>query len=42
MSTTTQSRSKIYDHEFKQQAVQLLHTSGRPLAQIARELGVAA
>jgi len=36
----TKSRSKIYDLEFKKQAVQLLHTSGRPLAQIARELGV--
>ena len=40
MSTTTKSRSQIYDLEFKKQAVQLLHTSGRPLAPIARELGV--
>ena len=40
MSTTTQSCAQIYDLEFKQQAVQLLHTSGRPLAPIARELGV--
>ena len=31
---------KIYDVEFKKQAVQLLVTSGRPLAQVARELGV--
>ena len=42
MSTTTKSRSKTYDLEFKQQAVQLLHTSDRPLAPIARELGVEA
>ena len=40
MSTTTKSRSQIYDLEFKQQAVPLLHTSGGPLAPIARELGV--
>ena len=31
---------KTYDEEFKKQAVQLLIRSGRPLAQIARELGV--
>lgn len=31
---------KTYDAEFKKQAVQLLIRSGRPLAQIARELGV--
>lgn len=30
-----------YDDEFKKQAVQLVLTSGRPLAEIARELGVA-
>ena len=42
MSTTTKSRAKIYDLEFKKQAVQLLHTSGRPLAPLARELGVEA
>ena len=42
MSTTTKSSSKIYDLEFKKQAVQLLHTGGRPLARIARELGVEA
>ena len=29
-----------YDVEFKKQAVQLLITSGRPLSQVARELGV--
>ena len=37
MSTNTK---KTYDDEFKKQAVQLLISSGRPLAQIARELGV--
>ena len=31
---------KTYDTEFKKQAVQLLTRSGRPLAQITRELGV--
>jgi transposase-like protein len=31
---------KTYDAEFKKQAVQLLISSGRPLAQVARELGV--
>lgn len=31
---------KTYDAEFKKEAVQLLIRSGRPLAQIARELGV--
>jgi transposase-like protein len=40
MSTINKPSSKSYDPEFKKQAVQLLHTSGRPLAQIARELGV--
>ena len=34
------SPKKVYDVEFKKQAVQLLLTSGRPLAQVARELGV--
>jgi transposase len=29
-----------YREEFKREAVELLRTSGRPLAQIARELGV--
>jgi len=37
MSTNTK---KTYDEEFKKQAVQLLIRSGRPLAQIARELGI--
>ena len=36
----SRSSKKIYDVEFKKQAVQLLLTSGRPLAQFARELGV--
>lgn len=36
----SQSPKKVYDVEFKKQAVQLLLTSGRPLAQVARELGV--
>ena len=42
MSTNakTKSERQTYDLEFKKEAVQLLHTSGRPLAQIARELGV--
>ena len=31
---------KPYPEEFKREAVELLKTSGRPLAQIARELGV--
>ena len=38
----SRSPKKIYDVEFKKQAVQLLVTSGRPLAQVARELGVPA
>ena len=36
----SRSSKKIYDVEFKKQAVQLLLTSGRPLARFARELGV--
>ena len=40
MSINTKSTPKSYDLEFKKQAVQLLNTSGRPLAHIARELGV--
>jgi transposase len=31
---------KPYPEEFKREAVELLRTSSRPLAQIARELGV--
>jgi transposase len=37
MSTNTK---KTYDDEFKKQAVQLLISSGRPMTQIAHELGV--
>ena len=40
MSTKTEPNRKTYDLEFKKQAVQLVITSGRPLTQIARELGV--
>src|ERR1039458_3931530 len=40
MSTKIKPTRKTYDPEFKKQAVQLVITSGRPLAQIARELGV--
>ena len=42
MSAKTKTIRKLYDPEFKKQAVQLLLSSGRPLAQIARELGVEA
>lgn len=41
MSTDSKRPRKRYDNEFKKQAVQLVLTSGRPLAEIARELGVA-
>jgi transposase len=40
MSTKTEPKRKTYDLEFKKQAVQLVITSGRPVTQIARELGV--
>ena len=40
MSTKTEPNRKTYDLEFKNQAVPLVLTSGRPLTQIARELGV--
>ena len=40
MSTKTKPIRKTYDLEFKKQAVQLVITRGRPLTQIARELGV--
>ena len=40
MSTKIKPTRKTYDPEFKKQAVQLVITSGRPLTQIARELGV--
>jgi transposase len=41
MSAESKAPRKRYDNEFKKQAVQLVLTSGRPLAEIARELGVA-
>lgn len=40
MSTNPKPKRTTYDLEFKTQAVQLLHTSGRPRAHIARELGI--
>ena len=40
MATTTQTNRKLSDPEFKKPAVQLLLARGRPLALIARELGV--
>jgi transposase len=33
---------RIYDHDFRQEAVNLLLSSGRPLKQVAKELGVTA
>jgi transposase len=35
-----QSKGTVHDLEFKKQAVQMLNTSGRPLTQVARELGL--
>lgn len=40
MSTQEKPKRKTYDVEFKKQAVQMLISSGRPMTQIARELGV--
>jgi transposase len=40
MSTNTKPKRIRHDVEFKKQAVHLLNTSGRPLAQVARELGL--
>jgi transposase len=31
---------KVYTREFKEQAVQLVQSSGKPIAQVARELGI--
>src|SRR5579875_354662 len=31
---------KVYTREFKQEAVRLAQTSGKPIAQVARELGI--
>jgi transposase len=40
MSTNTKPKRITHDLEFKKQAVQLLNTSGRPLTQVAHELGL--
>jgi transposase len=42
MSTNTKAKRIRHDVEFKKQAVHLLNTRGRPLAQVARELGLPA
>jgi len=31
---------KTYTREFKEEAVRLVQTSGKPIAQVARELGI--
>lgn len=31
---------RVYSKEFKEEAVRLAETSGKPIAQIARELGI--
>ncbi len=33
-------QQKVYTREFKVEAVQLVKSSGKPMSQIARELGV--
>jgi len=33
-------RQKRYSPEFKRQAIELVHSSGRPAVQIAKELGI--
>ena len=38
--TNTEPKRTTHDLEFKTQAVQLVNSSGKPLAAIARELGV--
>ncbi len=35
-----QKVQKTYTPEFKREAVQLVQTSGKPIAQVARELGI--
>ena len=40
MSTNAKAKRTVHDLEFKKQAVQLLNISARPLAQVARELGL--
>jgi transposase-like protein len=42
MSNTSKSQRIDHDPEFKKQAVQMLNTSGRPVAVVARELGLPA
>jgi transposase len=42
MSLEPKPKQTRHDLEFKKQAVQMLNTSGRPLAQVARELGLPA
>jgi transposase len=41
MSTNEKPKRVTHDLEFKKQAVRMLNSSGRPLAQLARELGLA-
>lgn len=40
MSTEQKPKRIKHDQEFRKQAVRLLHTSGRPVAEVARELGL--
>lgn len=35
-----QKKQKVYPPEFKREAVRLAQTSGKPITQIARELGI--
>ncbi len=37
---TGSNHQKPYPPEFRREAVQLVHTSGRPISELARELGV--
>lgn len=39
MSNEPKAKRIAHDLEFKKQVVQMLNTSGRPVAQVARELG---
>ena len=36
----TEAKRRKYTEEFKTEAVELVHESGRPVAQVARELGI--
>jgi transposase len=40
MADKQQRTRRQFTHEFKRDAVELVRTSGRPIAQIARELGI--